>query len=549
MARKTTKSSKSGKREPSASMFQILTLVFFILTTLVLGALAWIGYSDQKQYQDAAQAATKKESEMKLSRNEERARKVILRVALGIATEDDLKEFAGIEPSLVEKQRDELARINKGIGDYAAFPVKFRWNVAGDGPAPAPDQPVLGIIAEYAQVARAADDRIKAASAKAAADQAALAAANAKATADKASFDAEIAKQKAYTEAQIQKLAEQAKAQQDAYLAKLSEFEKTLGQSALAAANQNTLLAQIKQEKADAEKLVSKYRRQDESRLVVDGLKLDPKKGVIERVSGDDVYLNIGSAQNLRKGIKFSVLPVNARWSSVEQKVGLVKGQVEIVEVLSPNQSRARIIGEADGLRNPIRKSDELFNAAWQPGERERIAFAGVIDMNGDGIDDNGQFLRLLEDAGVRIDQWYDLRTGQFRGDGMTINTNYLVVGPDPVLDNGDARLLAFGAKDENADRRDFVPTMKDVNAQIARIDAETGVSASSKSKAKASIAIAFMRGEATRNGVQVIDARKFLQLTGVQVPRNASPADYGSSVYANNQPAAAPAPPAKEKE
>ena len=547
MARKTTKSSKSGKREPSASMFQILTLVFFILTTLVLGALAWIGYSDQKQYQDAAQAATKKESEMKLSRNEERARKVILRVALGIATEDDLKEFAGIEPSLVEKQRDELARINKGIGDYAAYPVKFRWNVAGDGPAPAPDQPVLGIIAEYAQVARAADDRIKAASAKAAADQAALAAANAKALADKASFDAEIAKQKAYTEAQIQKLADQTKAQQDAYLAKLGEFEKSIGKMANDAANQNTLVAKIQQEKADAEKLVAKYRRQDESRLAVNSLNLDPKKGVIERVSGDDVYLNIGSAQNLRKGIKFSVLPVNARWSNVEQKVNLVKGQVEIVEVLSPNQSRARIIGEADGLRNPIRKSDELFNAAWQPGERERIAFAGVIDMNGDGIDDNGQFLRLLEDAGVRVDQWYDLRTGQFRGDGMTINTNYLVVGPDPRLDNGDARLLAFGPKDENAERRDSVPTMKDVNAQIARIDAETGVSASTKSKAKASIAIAYMRGEATRNGVQIIDARKFLQLTGVQVPRNASPADYGSSVYANNQPAAAA--PEKEKE
>jgi hypothetical protein len=75
MAKKT----KSG---PSVGL--IVTLVFFVLATLVAGTMAYLAQEDIKAAENKAAEATKKLKDMDDQRRDERIRKVIDRIALGI---------------------------------------------------------------------------------------------------------------------------------------------------------------------------------------------------------------------------------------------------------------------------------------------------------------------------------------------------------------------------------------------------------------------------------------------------------------------------------
>jgi len=72
-------------------------------------------------------------------------------------------------------------------------------------------------------------------------------------------------------------------------------------------------------------------------------------------------------------------------------------------------------------------------------GDEIRIAFAGIIDLDGDGLDNNDEFLRLLERQGVIVDEYLKLKPLEFvKRDtkGMSLRTKYLVIAPHPRLDS-----------------------------------------------------------------------------------------------------------------
>jgi hypothetical protein len=145
-----------------------------------------------------------------------------------------------------------------------------------------------------------------------------------------------------------------------------------------------------------------------------------------------------------------------------------VKGMVEVTGETGPTSARARITHETQPIRNPITKGDQLFNMAMTTGEREHVAYAGIIDLDGDGRPDNEQFVRILERNNLRVDAYLDLKTGQIKG-AIDFKTKFLIIGSDaPIVGN-----------------------------------------------------VKVMMAQAKEKGVQLIDARMFLALIGVKPPKN----------------------------
>src|SRR5262249_37392402 len=97
-------------------------------------------------------------------------------------------------------------------------------------------------------------------------------------------------------------------------------------------------------------------------------------------------------ADLLKAGVSFSVFPagVTGKAASTRER----KGAVEVTEVLGPHEAQARIVDQSDPIRDMILREDLLFNPTWNPSARERVALAGMIDLNGDGLDDNEEFVR-----------------------------------------------------------------------------------------------------------------------------------------------------------
>ena len=111
------------------------------------------------------------------------------------------------------------------------------------------------------------------------------------------------------------------------------------------------------------------------------------------------------------------------------------KADIEVIEVLGPNLSRARIVAgtEADPIRERVMPGDLLYNAVWRKGTADHIALVGIFDTNGDGTDDLAAVVRDLTRMGIPVDAYYDLRKRAWVG-RITEQTRYVVQGAIPLV-------------------------------------------------------------------------------------------------------------------
>src|SRR5262249_48875832 len=107
---------------------------------------------------------------------------------------------------------------------------------------------------------------------------------------------------------------------------------------------------------------------------------------------------------------------------------------IEIIDVISANLSKAKIIEVVNPNAQPLMVGDVLINPVWSPNQREHVAIAGLIDLTGDRRDNVGEFMANLQRMGVAIDAYQDLNDNTVKGPGMTLATAYLVVGDSPEL-------------------------------------------------------------------------------------------------------------------
>ncbi|WP_020468536.1 hypothetical protein [Zavarzinella formosa] len=506
------------KKETGPGPVMIMFLVFFILSTTALGVTTYLGFESEGQAREETKKAVedKKQAEKKFA--EETARRNVDRIAMGIEDPQDREDIAGAAKEHNAVILEEHKRITDRL--TGAFPTKdaFRWpliddlrggGTGGEGdkkPAPAPNKTVPSIAKEWAKMYLDADKKLKDAAIALQNADAQKKAADDRAVAAKTTFDTKLAELDATYKGAIAKLTadfNNLKVEADkagtTFAAKAADW----------AVEKADLEGQIQKMGADKKDLKEKLVRAQnpdptdfETRFKhLDLVKLEERKGEIAgKADSKSVTLQFNSRNILAVGQTFMVLaPDKSLVTVIEREKALekdhrdrrglfdrepftnneqIKGMVEITEVTGAYSARARIVSQAESIRDPISKKDSIYNITLTGNSREHVAYCGIIDLDGDGLPNNEEFVRILEKNGVIVDAYLDLKTGEIKGRGMNAATKFLILGPDAP--------------------------------EVGKVKE--------------------MMNKAKENGIQIVDARKFLKLIGVTLPANPIPPRYSTT-------------------
>jgi len=516
----------------------ILVLVFFVLASLILGITTYLGFDGQAEFKKQAEDAQAKEKAAKTNADEQLTRLNTNRVAMGTATPTNLEELSGAARGNAAAFLDEHRLITEKLGQ-ARLPGgrnEFNWPLVqdiaagGDGsskPAPAPNKTIPQIAITWAKMAqdmKTKYDNEVAAHQKTLADKIA---ADKRADDQKKTFDDDVAKLTAQIAKKIQDMDAAFLALKTEADKKGLDFKKTMDQWAEDKTKLEEVVRSRENEIKVREGRIKRLENPEASDLLVklDKLryeKLAEKLGTVQSKNGTMVNVSFAASVSLVPGQTFIVLPQTGSLVEVIEKEKelekhhhtfksldarepftdneFIKGMVEVTRVTGPNSAEARITYQTHEIRNPIGKNDQLFNMALSSGEREHVAYAGIIDLDGDGRPDNEQFVRILERNNLKVDAYLDLKTGEIRG-AIDWKTKLLIIGSDaPIVGN-----------------------------------------------------VKVMMQQAKEKGVQMIDARMFLALIGIKPPKNPAPPEYGRVTLggegSKNVDPEAPMPPAAPKD
>ncbi len=505
------------KKETGPGPVMILFLVFFILTTTVLGVMFYLGMEQEDAALKAADAAKKEKTTLEKRVAEETARRNILRIAIGAEDPQDREDLAGAAKEYSAQILEEHKRLSDRLTGAFPTPRAFNWPLiedlqkgggGGDGdrkPSPAPVKTIPSITKDWAKMYQDMEKKYKDKDIALKAAETQRQAAETKATAAKTEFDASIA---ALTKTNGDNLAKltvafnNLKVESDKagknFQDQAGEFAKNLAdsQQATQAAVANAKDLKDKLVRAQSPDPSDAQARFDK----LDLTKLEERKGEIAEKTGDVVTLQFRGRNPLLVGQTFMVLaPDKSLVTVIDREKALekdhrdrrglfdrepfagneqIKGTVEITEVTGPYSARARIVSQAEVIRNPISRRDAIYNITLTSNTREHVAYCGIIDLDGDGLPNNEEFVRILERNNVVVDAYLDLKTGEIKGSGIKSSTKFLILGPDAPE----------------------VGKVKD------------------------------MMNQAKDKGVQIVDARKFLKLIGVSLPSNPIPPRYSTT-------------------
>ena len=208
---------------------------------------------------------------------------------------------------------------------------------------------------------------------------------------------------------------------------------------------------------------------------VLSGVRFEQADGSIAGVNttSKTVLIDLGEADQLKKGMTFSIYPkdnralgaeldelkANVDQAYADQKIGVgerddrkqvldftgMKGKIAVTRLLGPHSAEARIIEE--DLYRPMVRGDVIYTPTWSPGLVEKISIIGDIDLDGDGKSDREQFRQFLAVSGVVIDnEVNDAGERLPAGGKITVQTKFLVLGnipdrADVVVENEKARV------------------------------------------------------------------------------------------------------------
>jgi hypothetical protein len=184
--------------------------------------------------------------------------------------------------------------------------------------------------------------------------------------------------------------------------------------------------------------------------------------------TGDMPYISLGSADNLRRQVTFSVYGKGVDGKPLKEP----KAKLEVIRVTGEHLAQARITELRDERRDPVLPGDFIYNPAWNPNVKQHVAIIGTIDLTGDHRDSVQEFIRTLKNQNVDVDAYLDMRTKKLMnasGDGpgeITRRTDLLIVGDAPAFGAGPVK--AGDAKAEAQD--DTLKKMQEVQEQAERL-------------------------------------------------------------------------------
>lgn len=477
----------------------VISLVFFVLTTIGLGVMTYLAYSDMAVVR-AEQ--TKAVSEKKLFEDQstkDKEIKQMYRVAIGVGTEEDRTNLQNLRNSdEVNKAYNEFMNAlrngvagavsneaNKFVGGGGqpfamTMDNVFKWNWPQGGKLEAaPSKSLIDqIVAFYA--AQQLGER------QTATEKTKMAEAIASATTAKTQYEAQIAALRNELNQVPAKIAAEAKKYEDQATktrtdlgGETAKYQAELKKKDDAIKDLNHELTKIKEDHAKAKDRIQIM----EAELAVkeDPFAHDKPHGQIMRRRGNMVEINLGSADNVKSGLKFAVHASDTpQRGFTKDRNGTVqaKAKLEVIQTLGEHLSQARILegSERDPIRDSVLNGDLIYNSVWRKGAPDHVALVGIFDLDGDGVDDIKRLVADLTRMGIVVDAYFDLDQRKWVGK-ISEKTIYSVEGNSPfkdiqpgeppaVLDAKASLLKAIGdAQKEAKDRgsksvrmRDFFP-------------------------------------------------------------------------------------------
>lgn len=135
-------------------------------------------------------------------------------------------------------------------------------------------------------------------------------------------------------------------------------------------------------------------------------------------------YVNIGRADSLQRRVTFSVYDRGTN----DVATAVKKGAIEIIEIIDDKISRARII--ENSVSDPILPGDFIDSPLWYPGKRLKLAIAGAVDFDKDGVSDRAKLKDIILANGGTVVADVSER-GEVMG-AITPDTSQLIVGRGP---------------------------------------------------------------------------------------------------------------------
>ena len=498
---------KAARPSKETSMPVVIALVFFIVATIGLGVFVYVLFGDQEAKDAAVAAKTKEVTEMRASVKDAELTARIYRIASGFP------EGAGNESDLVIVQNEvkegtkpyqELMKMNaasKKRGSEVSAEVAAKFDAAVDqyfravaaGGAMPPKLDVTTILSagEFDIWTGEMDANKQLLPPKRTLLDVAVRAAIVRNFALKAIGDERVAYDKVVADIKAATTAYN-KAQKD-YGDKAVELPKSFD---MKIAELTKAVDDLRKKYQDNEKntRLEIQKREDIIEVknlevrnqgkLIEGLKDtiltlnarqpkadpfaydEPQGKITARLVDNIVEINLGSNAHVQVGLTFTVLPIDfpqkgrvSRMLTIrrpdergvyrESAVFIPKASIEVIEVIGPDVSRARITGEHDDLRDRALPGDLLYNTVWRKGQADHIALVGIFDTNGDGTDDIENVVRDLNRMGIPVDAYFDLKAQKWVGK-ITERTRYLVDGAVPVPvpndPNLDAKVKMIGA-------------------------------------------------------------------------------------------------------
>ncbi len=232
----------------------------------------------------------------------------------------------------------------------------------------------------------------------------------------------------------------------------ITQVNKTLQDSnAKSAEEKKKLEANLKAKTTQAAELVARNLSLVERIRILEGEDFQSAQGVITSTAegGAIVWINLGSADGLRPGVKFGVVKPD----ELRLKEARPKAQLEVHEILGDHQARGKVVSGT--IKDPVVAGDLVYSPAWQKGRKVQFALMGKLDMNDDGLDDREAIKAMITQSGGEVTEDLD-PNGKVQG-RMTADTRWLVVGKSYDVSKTaelDPRQKVFSEKYKDMERR-----------------------------------------------------------------------------------------------
>jgi hypothetical protein len=486
----------------------VVTLVCFIVLSIILMVLTYVGFSGQGPLEEAKKKADRELLDAKSLDDTHESEVALLRSYAGEPPEAGKVQAAFEKVNGTGAKTDSfnhLDAVKKVVADFGWDPQKYAPKDTFKSRKEKQDEKIKELDGKIAQLE--GDLKKQTDSAK-----------TAKAARD--DFEAKYNKALADHTANLKKL-------DDEYAKKLEAIRTDFGDSGKAIGDLKELIEKkdtdyaktLKAKDKEIKELQTLANKLEDKRPQINPLTVERPRGKIVLMdrTGHLPYINLGSGDRVKPQLTFSVHAVGSDGRPLKDS----KGSLEVIHIVNEHLSQCRVLTQSNPSRDPIATGDVLMNAAWDPDQKQHVAIAGMVDLTGDLRKDRPadatralkDFVASLENQNMVVDAWIDFTDNSLKGKGLSRQTDFLILGEMPE----EKAAIRKDGDDAKATQRD-----------VTRTEA------------------AKLADEAKKLGVPIVKLRDFLAMTGYRMPRSQNESNLEklhSTVPAITSPVAKPAP------